>query len=77
VDSFTPLPFYTRGKGPQYPLVRLVGPKAGLDGVEKRTFIILPGLELQPLRRQPVVSRYTDYGTPTVALPWRKKILAQ
>jgi hypothetical protein len=28
-----------------------VGPSAGLDDVEKRTFLTLPGLELQLLRR--------------------------
>jgi hypothetical protein len=26
-----------------------VGPRAGLDDVEKRKFLILPGLELRPL----------------------------
>jgi hypothetical protein len=29
-----------------------VGPRAGLDEVEKRKFLILPGLELRPLRSQ-------------------------
>jgi hypothetical protein len=29
-----------------------VGPRAGLDDVEKRKFLTLPGLELQPLGRQ-------------------------
>jgi hypothetical protein len=28
-----------------------VGPRAGLDVVEKRNFLFLPGLELRPLRR--------------------------
>jgi hypothetical protein len=28
-----------------------VGPRAGLDDVEKRKFLALPGLELQPLGR--------------------------
>jgi hypothetical protein len=28
-----------------------VGPRAGLDDVEKRKFLTLPGLELRPLRR--------------------------
>jgi hypothetical protein len=28
-----------------------VGPRAGLDHAEKRKFLPLPGLELQPLRR--------------------------
>jgi hypothetical protein len=35
-----------------------VGPRAGLDYEEKRKFLTLPGLELQP-----VASRYTDYAT--------------
>jgi hypothetical protein len=29
-----------------------VGPRAGLDDVEKRKFLTLPGLELRPLGRQ-------------------------
>jgi hypothetical protein len=28
-----------------------VGPTAGMDDVEKRKFLILPGLELRPLSR--------------------------
>jgi hypothetical protein len=45
--SFTPLQLNPRVKSPWYPLNRrLVGPRAGLDAVEKRTFLILPGLEL-------------------------------
>jgi hypothetical protein len=35
---------------------------AGLDDLEKRQFIISPGLELRPLGRP--TSRYTDYATP-------------
>jgi hypothetical protein len=37
-----------------------VGPRAGLDDVEKRKFFTLPGLELRPLGRP--ASRYTDYA---------------
>jgi hypothetical protein len=40
-----------------------VGPRAGFDDVGKRTFLSLPGLELQ-LFVQPVASRYTDYASP-------------
>jgi hypothetical protein len=40
VDSFTPLPLYSRGKGPRYPLDRR------LDDVEKWQFLSLSGLEL-------------------------------
>jgi hypothetical protein len=36
-----------------------VGTRAGLDDVEKRKFLTLPGLELQL-----VASRYTDYAIP-------------
>jgi hypothetical protein len=34
-----------------------VYPRAGLDEVEKRKFLTLPGLELQPSVAQPVASR--------------------
>jgi hypothetical protein len=37
-----------------------VDPRVGLDDLEKRSFFTLPGLELQPLGRQPVASRYTN-----------------
>jgi hypothetical protein len=33
--------------------------RAGVDDLEKRKFLTLPGLELQP-----VASRYTDYAIP-------------
>jgi hypothetical protein len=36
-----------------------MGSKAGLDDVEKRKFLTLPGLELRPSVVQPVASRYT------------------
>jgi hypothetical protein len=39
-----------------------VGPKGNLDDVEKWKFLKLPALELRPLVRQPVDSRYTDYA---------------
>jgi hypothetical protein len=39
-----------------------VGPRAGLDDVEKRKFLTLPGLELRPSVVQPVASRYIDYA---------------
>jgi hypothetical protein len=35
-----------------------VGPRTGLDDVESRKFLTLPGLELQTLRRP--ASRYTE-----------------
>jgi hypothetical protein len=39
-----------------------VDPRAGLDDVEKRKFLTLPGLELRTSVFQPVASRYTDYA---------------
>jgi hypothetical protein len=39
-----------------------VGPRAGLDDVEKRKFLTLLGLELRPSVVHPVCSRYTDYA---------------
>jgi hypothetical protein len=41
-----------------------VDPRAGLDSLEKRKFLTLPGLELRPARS----SLYTDYAIPTRAL---------
>jgi hypothetical protein len=41
-----------------------VGPRAGLDDVEERKFLTLPGLELRSLLVQPVASRYTDCAIP-------------
>jgi hypothetical protein len=41
-----------------------VSPTAYLDGLEKRKFFTLPGLDLRPLCRQAVASLYTDYVIP-------------
>jgi hypothetical protein len=50
------------------PDVRWIGgwvdPRAGLDDVEKRKFLTLPGLEFRLLAVQPVDSCYTDYAIP-------------
>jgi hypothetical protein len=55
-DRFTP--------GKRAPSTHWIGgwvdPRAGLDDLEKRKFLILPGL----VAVQPVASRYTDYATP-------------
>jgi hypothetical protein len=52
VVGFTLRPLNPRGKSPRYPLIGgWVGPRAGLDGVEKRKFLTLPGLELRPFSR--------------------------
>jgi hypothetical protein len=37
-----------------------VGPRAGLDDMEKWKFLTLPGLELNPSVIQPIASFYTD-----------------
>jgi hypothetical protein len=39
-----------------------VDPTAGLEDVEKRKFMTLPGLEFRPSVVQPVASRYTNYA---------------
>jgi hypothetical protein len=50
--SFTPLPPYPRGKSPSTNWTgEWVGSRAGLDVVEQRKFLNLPGLELRPLGR--------------------------
>jgi hypothetical protein len=43
---------------------RLGGPRADLDDVEKRKFLILPGLELDLSVVQPLGSRYADCVIP-------------
>jgi hypothetical protein len=37
-----------------------VGFRTGLDDVEKRKFLTLPGLKLRPLGRPAIASRYTE-----------------
>jgi hypothetical protein len=41
-----------------------VGPRTGLDSVEKIKFLTLLGLELHLSVIQPVASHYTDYAIP-------------
>jgi hypothetical protein len=60
VVSFTP---GERAPGTHY-IGGCVGPRAGLDDVEKKKFLALPGLEPHPSVVQPVTSRYTDYAIP-------------
>jgi hypothetical protein len=51
-----------------------MGPRAGLDDLERRKFLILPGLELRHLGLQPAISRYTDCAIPALKLsPYRKE----
>jgi hypothetical protein len=50
--SYTPLPLYPRERASgTYWIGGWVDPRAGLDDVEKRKFLNLPGLELRPLGR--------------------------
>jgi hypothetical protein len=60
VVSVTPLPLYSQGKSPWYPLDRrLVGRKAVLDDVEKRKFLNRDS-NSDPSVVQLEASRYTD-----------------
>jgi hypothetical protein len=43
-------------------LGRCVGPRAGLDNMEKRKLLNLQGLELHPLLSSPVASYYGNYA---------------
>jgi hypothetical protein len=51
VVSFRPRPLYTPRKEPPgtHWIGGWVNPRAGLDDVEKKQFLTLPGLELRPL----------------------------
>jgi hypothetical protein len=62
----------SRGKEPRYPFdKRLVGPRAGLDYVEK---ILDPNRTRTPTPRSssPIASRYTDYAIPALVIHVRK-----
>jgi hypothetical protein len=41
-----------------------VGPRAGLDDMERRQFLTLPGHNSEPSVVEPVASRYTDCVIP-------------
>jgi hypothetical protein len=41
-----------------------MGPRIGLDDVEKRKILTLPRVELRPLGRPGLASRYTDSAIP-------------
>jgi hypothetical protein len=62
VISFTTLPLYHRERVPGTNWIGgWVGPISGLDDVEKRKLLSLPGLELRSLLlSSPLGSRYTD-----------------
>jgi hypothetical protein len=48
-----------------------VDPRAGLDNLEKRKFLTLPGLEPRSLSLKPIASLYTDYATRLLVLDRR------
>jgi hypothetical protein len=50
-----------------------VGPIIGLDDVEKRKLLTLPGLELDPSVLQAVAIRYTDCAIPAILKAGRHK----
>jgi hypothetical protein len=41
-----------------------MGPRTGLEDVERRKILLLPGLELDHSAIQPVASRYIDCAVP-------------
>jgi hypothetical protein len=52
MDNLTPRPLYPAERYPGTHWIRgWVDPRAGLDDVGKRNFLILPGLELRPFGR--------------------------
>jgi hypothetical protein len=63
VVSFTPRPFYPQGRSPgTHWIGGWVGFRDGLDDVEKRRFLTLPGIKLRPLGRPArIQSLYTLY----------------
>jgi hypothetical protein len=72
-----------RGKSPPPPpdihwIGSWVDRRAGLDDVEKRKFLILPGFELRPLGLvEPVSSRYTEYAIQASHLPVLRETILQ
>jgi hypothetical protein len=46
-----------------------VDPRGGLEDMEKRKFLTVPGLELDPSPIQSVNNCYTDYAIPAHILP--------
>jgi hypothetical protein len=66
--------FTPRGKSPgTHWIGGWVDHRAGLDDVEKRKFLTLPGLELDTSVVQPVASRHTDCPIPAVLKADRPK----
>jgi hypothetical protein len=66
VVSFTSRPLYPQGNSPRYPLDRgWVGPRTGLDDVEKRKFLNLLGLELRPIAHSSITIPDVRTSNPT------------
>jgi hypothetical protein len=63
--SFTTRPLYPRGRAPgTHSIGGWVGPRAGVDDVEKRKFLTLRGSNSDLSVIQPVASCCTDYANP-------------
>jgi hypothetical protein len=72
VVNFTPRPLYPRGNSPgAHWIGGWVDLKAGLDDLEKRKFLTLPGLELRPLDRP----ARSDYAIPAPHIYWVELII--
>jgi hypothetical protein len=53
-----------------------VGPRAGLDDMEKWKFLLPPELKSDPLVVQPIASRYTDCAIPALHRSGMLKMLS-
>jgi hypothetical protein len=62
VVSFTPRPLYP--PPPTHWIGGWVNPRAGLDDVEKKKFLIYRGSNSNPSVVEPIVSHYTDFAIP-------------
>jgi hypothetical protein len=54
-----------------------VGPRTGLDDVEKGKILSLPGLELLTSVVQPLATRYTDCAIPASSSSIARKIIQE
>jgi hypothetical protein len=67
LGTVTPWPLYPRQQSPgTHWMGGWMDPRAGVDDVEKRKFLISQGLEFWPSVVQPIASRYTDWDLPAV-----------
>jgi hypothetical protein len=66
--SFTLWPLYPRERLPgSHWIGGWVGLRDGLDDVEKKKFLMIPGLEIDPSVVQPISSRFTDCAVQALA----------